>query len=89
MFKWWWNHKLSFSTSSYASIEQDKSLHVWVLFIFTIGYLYCQTSDAIWIDDHLVSEGALASIENNFYDSLKDQGCIKNDKDKPKYDVFV
>ena len=40
------------------------------------------------IDDHLVSEGALAPLYDVFYDVFKDQGCIKNDNYLPKDNNF-
>ena len=89
IFKGWWNSKLPFSETSHSSMEQDKLLNVWVGFIIAISHTYCQTSETNWeIDDNLVSEGALAPISNNLHDGFKDQGYMKNDKDKPKDDIF-
>ena len=52
-------------------MEQDKSLSIWVGLIVAISHLYCQTSETDWEkDDHLISESALAPIEDDFYDGF-------------------
>ena len=89
IFKGWLNSKLPFSETSHSSMEKDKLLNVWVGFVAAISHTYCQTSETNWeIDDNLVSEGALAPINNDLHDGFKDQGHMKNDKDKPKDDIF-
>ena len=88
MFKGWWNHKLPFSNKSYAAIEQDKCLNVWVGFLVALSCIHCQSDERDWeINNYSVSEGALAPIADWLLDRFKDQGCKKDDKDDPKDDL--
>ena len=71
-------------------MEQDKSLNIWVGIIVAISHLHYLKSENIQeIDDYLVFEMTLAPIDDDFYDSLKDQHCMKNDNNLPQDYVFV
>ena len=46
-------------------------------------------SETYWeIDNNLVSEGTLTTIDDGFYDGFNDQGYMKYDSDLPKDNIF-